>query len=334
MKVTMLNVPHSTKRDRLVSILVPIYNVSKYIERCARSLFEQTFENIEYIFVDDCSPDNSLEILLAVMNDYPTRDGMIKVIRHNENKGLAAARNTALQSSQGDYIMHVDSDDYVDINIVKELYKLSESGEADITVCDVFFCYESKHTIYENDVPEEKHKYLDALFSRKSMFNMFGKLYRKKFIIENSIFSIEGLNQGEDFAVYPRMVYHANKCLKLDKPLYHYNQVNTNSYSRTMTEKGRNEVLRATEILADFFSQKLQNTSHNYLLFNLKFFNKLTMLLTAPNGKISDTLTLYPELRDYEPVSLGWRHRILFYLMKHRLSAVLSVLIRFYKLKP
>lgn len=96
-----------------VSILVPVYGVEKYIERCARSLFEQTYDNIEYIFVDDCTKDRSIEILQKVLEDYPNRKNQVKILHHDKNRGLSAARNTALDASTGDYLMHVDSDDYL-----------------------------------------------------------------------------------------------------------------------------------------------------------------------------------------------------------------------------
>ena len=100
--------------DYLVSILVPIYGVEKYIRRCAISLFEQTYLNIEYIFVNDCTNDDSIIILENVINQYPNRQSQIKIIQHETNKGLGEARNTAVAAANGDYLFHVDSDDYID----------------------------------------------------------------------------------------------------------------------------------------------------------------------------------------------------------------------------
>ena len=96
-----------------ISILVPIYNVSKYIERCAHSLMEQSYENIEYVFVDDCTPDNSITLLKGVIAKYPHRQDQVKIISHEHNKGLAGARITALNSATGDYVVHVEADDYI-----------------------------------------------------------------------------------------------------------------------------------------------------------------------------------------------------------------------------
>ena len=95
-----------------VSICVPVYGVEKYIERCAISIFEQTYTNLECIFVNDCTKDNSIKILYNVIERYPQRREKIRIIQHDCNRGLAAARNTALEAASGDYILHVDSDNY------------------------------------------------------------------------------------------------------------------------------------------------------------------------------------------------------------------------------
>ena len=85
-----------------VSVIVPVYGVEKYIERCARSLFEQTLDDIEYIFVDDCSPDRSIEILNQVIGEYPGRKDQVQIIHHASNQGLALARQTGLKAATGE----------------------------------------------------------------------------------------------------------------------------------------------------------------------------------------------------------------------------------------
>ena len=97
-----------------VSVLVPVYGVEKYIERCARSLFEQTYSDLEYVFVNDCTPDQSIEILKKVMAEYPQRKNAVKIVNHAKNRGLAAARNTAYDNATGDFVTIVDSDDWLE----------------------------------------------------------------------------------------------------------------------------------------------------------------------------------------------------------------------------
>ena len=115
-----------------ISLLIPIYGVENYIEQCARSLFSQSYTSIEYIFVDDCTKDRSIEILQSVMEDYPDRKEDILLIRHEHNKGLGAARRTAFEAATGEYIMHVDSDDMLPSNAVELLTIKAEESHADI----------------------------------------------------------------------------------------------------------------------------------------------------------------------------------------------------------
>ena len=94
-----------------ISILTPVYGVEKYIEQCARSLFEQSYAPIEYIFVDDCTPDKSIGILQSLLKEYPERAQQVRIIHHDRNRGVGAARQTALMAATGDYLLFADSDD-------------------------------------------------------------------------------------------------------------------------------------------------------------------------------------------------------------------------------
>lgn len=116
----------------LVSVLLPVYQVEEYIERCARSVFEQTYQNLEFVFVDDGSTDSSIDLLKSVINDYHDLKDNIHIIRHLENKGLAAARNTAIKSCHGDFVIHVDSDDWIEPIAVQSLVQKQQETKADI----------------------------------------------------------------------------------------------------------------------------------------------------------------------------------------------------------
>ena len=105
-----------------VSICIAVYNVEKYIEQCVRSLFEQTLDDLEYIFVDDASPDASIDVLLRVLEDYPHRKNQVKLLRHETNQGVAVARKDAIAAATGEYIIHCDPDDWVDLDMYEKLY--------------------------------------------------------------------------------------------------------------------------------------------------------------------------------------------------------------------
>lgn len=109
----MYKIVDNTIKVKKVSIIIPIYGVELFIERCAISLFEQTLDDIEYIFVDDCTMDKSVQILQGIIAKYPQRKDNVFIIRHERNKGLASARKTGLKFVHGEYVAHCDSDDWL-----------------------------------------------------------------------------------------------------------------------------------------------------------------------------------------------------------------------------
>lgn len=124
-------------KELKVSICVPVYGVENYIERCARSVFEQSYDNIEFVFVNDQTPDRSWDVLQSVIEDYPERKPQVVTYTHDINRGLAEVRNTAVRIASGDYILWVDSDDYIENNAVEECVKCASKEKSDI----VFFNY-------------------------------------------------------------------------------------------------------------------------------------------------------------------------------------------------
>ena len=122
-----------------VSIVVPVYKVEAYIEQFVRSLFEQTLEDLEFIFVDDASPDESVAIIKRVLDEYPQRKGQVKFIRHEHNMDLPQTRKDGLNAATGEYLIYVDSDDWVEPNYAELLYTKAQETNADIVVCDCYF---------------------------------------------------------------------------------------------------------------------------------------------------------------------------------------------------
>ena len=118
-----------------VSVIVLVYNVEKYIEQCARSLFEQTLGDLEYVFVDDCTPDSSMAILERVMDDYPNRRSQVKIFHNDVNRGQAFSRRRGVEASTGDYIIHCDSDDWPEPEMYEKMLTKAYDEELDIVIC-------------------------------------------------------------------------------------------------------------------------------------------------------------------------------------------------------
>ena len=105
----------------LVSIVIPVYNVELYIEQCAKSIFEQTYQNLEFLFIDDASKDNSIQIVQNLLKDYPTRQSQFKIITHSINQGVGTTKKDGILSANGEFILEIDSDDYIETNTVELL---------------------------------------------------------------------------------------------------------------------------------------------------------------------------------------------------------------------
>lgn len=241
---------------KMISVLVPVYGVEKYIERCARSLFEQTYENIEYVFVDDCGTDHSIDILNQVVENYPFRKQNVRIVRHDRNRGLAAARNTAIENANCDFILHVDSDDYVDLDFVEKLVKKQMECDADMVSSDCIYESLYKKTIIQCSRTKIPHELALSCIFGKNLINIWGRLIRKSLYIENNVSVKEGLNMAEDYQVISRLAYYARKIDYIEDSFYHYMNTNENSYSLTFNEKKLFDQIESCEIVYDFFKDK------------------------------------------------------------------------------
>lgn len=157
----------------VISVLIPVYNVEKYIERCLISLFENTIARYcEFIIVDDCSPDNSMNVIQSVLEKYTNIKENTFLHSHDCNRGSAATRNTALLHSHGEYIICVDSDDWVEPDYLERLYVKANETYADIVVCDLYkeFIHKNKEYIHKtikikNQLCEDAEECLKGLLT-------------------------------------------------------------------------------------------------------------------------------------------------------------------------
>ena len=243
----------------IISILVPIYGVEKYIERSARCLFGQTYEDIDYIFVDDCTPDGSVEVLKRVLADYPERKEHVRIVRHDNNRGLSAARNTAVACCTTDWIMHVDSDDWIEPNTVELLVnKQMETGADIVTGKALRHTQDDDIELVVSDKDDKTQFVLDNL-GCDLCHTLWNRLIRTSLYEEGKIRAEEGTNLGEDWQVMSRLAWNARKVAHLDVITYHYNCTNTGSYVYGKNQFNRRyfeQDCRSWEIVNDFYKDK------------------------------------------------------------------------------
>lgn len=284
----------------LVSVLVPIYGVEKYIERCARSIFEQTYQNLEIIFVNDCTPDNSMLVLNRVMEDYPERKTQTRIINHEKNKGLAAARKTALLASHGYYIQNYDSDDYVDTDMIRQMVLVAESEKSDITICDFYFDYGQKKKYSHVNPPLTPNECLCAILKGQVHSSVCNKLIKRSLYIENSIIPIEGIDMLEDMSVMCRLMFFATKISYCPGALYNYVQFNSNSYATVLSKKSRQNILDLIPLMEQFYANNVTNSKIISAFDCFKLTSKVMLIVSADSQRERVLyIHLFPEL-DYQ----------------------------------
>lgn len=234
-----------------ISVIIPVYGVEKYVERCVRSLMEQTMqEGIEFIFVDDCTPDNSIEIIECSINEYPNRSNQVRILHHEVNKGVACARNTGVSQANGDYICYCDSDDYVDKSMYQKLYHEAYTGDFDMVYCDFFFDYGNK--LKREYMPSPKNDKIEMLKAYISSgwtvipVSIFKKELYKKFNIRSN----ESISFCEDYELTTRLLGVCDSWSKINEALYYYIQSNNNSSVKTSLSSPKRQKTIADEIEA------------------------------------------------------------------------------------
>jgi len=287
--------------DKSVSIIVPIYNVKNHIEKCVRSLFEQTYQNIEYIFVDDCSPDNSISILKKTLEEYPHRKEQTQIIRHKTNKGLPSARNSGLKYATGKYVFHCDSDDYLEKNAINLLLNEVEKNNADIVWCDWYLSFK-KNERYISQKPNKDEilsgkDAIKLILSGKIRHNVWNKLVKRELYFENNISFPDGYGMGEDITMI-KLFSFTDKVCYLPKALYHYNQTNENAFTQTTTETHLEELKHNINDINVFLQRKYNRDINDYICF-FKLNAKLNFLISNDKKSYEKWLDLFPEANEY-----------------------------------
>lgn len=305
-----------------VSIIVPIYNVENYIEKCARSLFEQTFLDIEYIFVDDSTTDNSIEILKKILLEYPTRNNNSIIIRHDKNKGLPSARKTGLSVVHGDYILHFDSDDWAERTMICDMYDTAIKNDADIVSCDFRMVYTDRIVNYETiDFTEDKVNNLKRYisFGWTVIWNL---LVRKSIYLNNNINPLEGYTYCEDFNLSVKLLLNSTKMIHLNKILYNYNKMNSSSIMHALNEKTMNdEQILYTDIINYLKDKDLYNVYEKQMGWRILKSKQEWMLKSCDYDKFLD---FHPESHKYiwSCPFINFKLKIMMWSLTHNFSFI------------
>lgn len=210
-----------------VSVIVPIYNAESTIGRCAKSLFKQTFKEVEFLFVDDGSPDRSMRVLDSILAEFPERKDQVFILHHATNRGVAAARNTGLAQVRGEYLIHADADDWAERGMIQEMYEHAKVNACDLVWCDFWVDLPNKpaRCLYRKQVADENAEFIiKRMLSGSLHAGLWNKLVKRSLFVDNNILFPDGIDLREDMGFLILSLMHAKKVEYLPKAFYHYVQ--------------------------------------------------------------------------------------------------------------
>lgn len=256
-----------------VSVITTIYNTASYIKRCAQSLFEQTYKDIEYIFIDDASTDDSVKILKETIDNYPQLQENIKLLINEQNKGCSVSRAMCMNCATGEYIIHVDSDDYVAPNFIEAMACEVMHNDLDIVICDLCYMYGERHVIDRTKKSDSVEDCIKQILSGEVHGSLCNKLIRTSIIKDNNICPDSNVIIGEDKLVVLQVLSHAKKIGYVEEALYYYNR---NTLHSTIKYKARliPSFLHVTKRQLELFSS---NSMSKKIYNGLQYYKALVL---------------------------------------------------------
>lgn len=282
-----------------ISVIIPIFKVEKFIGRCAESLMQQTMQKgVEFIFVDDATPDRSMEVLQEVLERYPARKAQTILLRHEANKGLPAARNTGLAVARGEYIFHCDSDDYVEADMLETLYDTAVQQCADMVWCDWYLTYANSERYMKQPQYGTAEEALKAMLAGGMKYNVWNKLVRRSLYTDNHIAFPAGYGMGEDMTMM-RLAACARQVAYVPKAFYHYVKTNASSFCQTYSERHLKELQHNVNETAQFVLSHCGKEWEREVAF-FKLATKFPFLISdGTGGEYRRWKEWYPEANAY-----------------------------------
>ena len=286
-------------------------------------MLEQTMKDVEFIFVDDATPDKSIHLLQEVLEHYPERKEQVKLIRHVANQGLPAARNSGLAVASGEYIFHCDSDDFVDSEMLEQLYRTAKEHDADIVWCDWWLSFEKNERYMKQPMYTTPMAALKGMLGGVMKFNVWNKLVRRSLYEDHQILFPSGYGMGEDMTMI-RLFARAQKVAYLPKAFYHYVQQNSGAFCKTSSNQHLEDVLHNVAVVLNDIRQLFGNQLERELAY-FQLSVKFPFLISDDPEKYALWQSWYPEANRYimQNTQLSLRSRCLQWLAwKHQFWAV------------
>ena len=313
-----------------VSILVPFYKVEQYVGRCVESLFTQTYNNIEYVFVNDCTPDKSMEEVQKYIDKYQMVD-KCKMIIHEKNLGISASRNDCLDNMTGDYFLFIDSDDYIDKDMVELLVEAALKENADISGCGYIEEFADHSVLHPQKYTNNHDEMMRAITLLTIKGVMWKLLVRSTIVTEHrdEVRFIPDRNMVDDYLFCCQIFYYAKRFAGVDRCMYHWIQYNPNNYTHTsiFAVDSQAAAIRKTE---EFYKEKGVYEIVKNELRQRKFISKLPLLLDSACFDVRGWRRLFPESNDvWKSIDFSVGNKIIFCLASSPFYYILNLFVKY-----
>ena len=312
-----------------ISVIVPVYNVERHIEKCVRSLFQQTLDEVEYIFVDDCSTDDSLNVLQLLVVEYQNLADNIIIIRHKQNRGVSVARNSGLARARGEYVIFLDSDDWIDVQMLQKMYLAASTVNADVVMCDFAMVLKSGTKCHKlptwnnDDKVASMRQYL-----RFAWTVVWCLLIKRELCVYHNLYFAPSYAYCEDFNFAVKILDCATRVVNIHEPLYWYNQLNVNSVMHCLDNKTMRSEQEMYKDVIDWFKRK--GTFDNYRKEMSWRILKSKQELVLNTATYNDFLSISPESHDYiwSCPWLNFKLKLMMWCLVHHLGFISRAMLK------
>ena len=311
----------------LVSILIPIYNVEKYLGKCLDSVFSQTYKNVEFVFVDDCSTDNSYNVLISSIKQNNIPEYKYTIVSHKQNEGIAVSRADCIANAKGEYVQFVDSDDWIEPDMTETLVEATKSSQIDLVGC-----YFIKDFLSGKQTRHSENYSQSCAENMVLCINYDISTVLWKMLIRRSLFSYFKITPHvdivEDYIISVKLYFYANSFAVVDKYMYHYVQYNEGRVSFQTLRSITNHIKGEKEV-EEFLKTKELITPNISNLFNLRKFNIKSNFLTKNMFDIQAYRTTFPEAdKAWRQIDYSRNEKIKFWLAEKKLYFILRLICK------
>lgn len=308
----------------LISIVIPVYNSCRYVEKCIRSVFNQTYQDLEIIIVDDCGKDGSINIIKRVLIEYPEMVSKVRFIYHEFNQGCAAARREGIKEATGEYILQIDSDDFVETTMVEKMVAKAQEDDFDMVVCNYFHTNNEHRSLVKIKRPSDNIEFASMVLQGYVHAGAWNKMMRRSILNEHEIYPVAGINMGDDMTVLIQALFHVKKIGYIDDALYFYNCSNNESLSRTIYPMVND--LKLISLFSNFFKEN--KITNEELLKSFKMFRIGRLgrnLLYCDLNEVKENLKTFDvasaeDVFEHKRLPLHYKLVVFFYLKKWKIG--------------